>query len=249
MVLGMREVTLKCALRTGRTMTFNTLCRRSLAFLILVAPLSACTTYSTQPAPPPVVAAAAFEAPVEPEEPKDPAVMYGERLDHGFQIAAVDVSKLPDERRRQEVDYATTEAPGTVVVDQSARYLYFVMPEGRAMRYSVAVGPASRNFTGEAIIDRKAAWPRWTPTDSMIKRSPEHYGRFKDGVDGGPSNPMGARALYIQKDGVDTYYRVHGTNDPSSIGKAVSAGCIRLLNQDVMDLYERVNIGARIVVL
>jgi len=175
--------------------------------------------------------------------------MYGEKLDHGFRIDAIDVAKLPDERRRQEVDYATTEAPGTVVVDPSARYLYFVMPGGKAMRYSVAVGPASRNFTGEAIIDRKAAWPRWTPTDNMIKRSPEHYGRFKDGVDGGPGNPMGARALYIQKDGVDTYYRVHGTNDPSSIGKAVSAGCIRLLNQDVMDLYKRVNIGARIVVL
>ncbi len=230
-------------------MKLNSLRQRSLAFLLLVAPLSACTTLSTQPAPPPAVAAPSFEAPAEAEEPGDPAIMYGEKLDHGFRIDAIDVSKLPDERRRQEVDYATTEAPGTVVVDPSARYLYFVMPGGKAMRYSVAVGPASRNFTGEAIIDRKAAWPRWTPTDNMIKRSPEHYGRFKDGVDGGPGNPMGARALYIQKDGVDTYYRVHGTNDPSSIGKAVSAGCIRLLNQDVMDLYKRVNIGARIVVL
>ncbi len=175
--------------------------------------------------------------------------MYSGKLDQGFEVAAVDVSKLPVAHHRQEVDYVTAEPAGTIVVDQKARYLYFVMPEGRAMRYTVAVGPASRNFTGTAVIDRKAAWPRWTPTASMIKRSPEHYGRFKHGVDGGPANPMGARALYIQKDGRDTYYRVHGTNDPSSIGKAVSAGCIRLLNQDIIDLYGRVQIGARIVVL
>ncbi len=227
-------------------------CLRGLGFLALIGLLSACVSNSAT-SPSPIAAAspapAHFRADIERSEPEDPAAMYAARLDHGFDVPAVDVSKLPVEHYRQEVDYATSEAPGTVVVDQAERYLYFVMPHGRAMRYTVAVGPASRNFTGEAIIDRKAAWPRWTPTANMIRRSPEHYGRFKDGVDGGPGNPMGARALYIQKDGVDTYYRVHGTNDPSSIGKAVSAGCIRLLNQDAMDLYERVQIGARIVVL
>lgn len=221
---------------------------RGLALLALAALLSACTTYPTRSSSPfPTVPPPAVQA--VRAEPEDPATMYAEKLDHGFRVAAVDVSKLPAEHYRQEVDYVTLEPPGTVVVDQTDRFLYFVMPGGRAMRYAVAVGPASRNFTGTAMIDRKASWPRWTPTDNMIKRSPEHYGRFKDGVDGGPGNPMGARALYIQKDGIDTYYRVHGTNDPSSIGKAVSAGCIRLLNQDAMDLYERVQIGARIVVL
>jgi len=150
---------------------------------------------------------------------------------------------------RQVVDYPTKEAPGTIVVDQTARYLYFVLPGGKAMRYAVGVGPVARAFPGgEAEIARKAAWPRWIPTPSMIERNPKQYARHAGGVDGGPGNPMGARALYMHQNGVDTYYRVHGTNDPSSIGKAVSAGCIRLLNQDIIDLYDRVKPGAKIVV-
>lgn len=156
---------------------------------------------------------------------------------------------MKPEHVRQVVDYNATEPPGTIVVDQSARFLYLVQPNGKAIRYAVGVGPLARAFDGgEAVIAHKAKWPRWRPTDSMIERSPDHYGKYKDGVDGGPSNPMGARALYMHKNGVDTYYRVHGTNDPSSIGKAVSAGCIRVLNQDVIDLYDRVKPGARIVV-
>ena len=174
--------------------------------------------------------------------------MYREMHDGNFPIPAVDVSLMNPEHIRREVDFATDEVPGTVIVDQQARYLYYVLPGGRAMRYAVGVGPASRSFQGTATIAYKSKWPRWTPTQNMIRRSPEHYGRFKDGVAGGPSNPMGARALYIHKDGQDTYYRVHGTNAPSSIGKAVSAGCIRLLSQDVIDLYDRVRPGARIVV-
>ncbi len=178
----------------------------------------------------------------------DPAHMYREMYDGNFPIPAVDISLMNPEHVRREVDFATDEVPGTVIVDQQARYLYYVLPGGRAMRYAVGVGPASRSFQGTATIAYKGKWPRWTPTQNMIRRSPEHYGRFKDGVAGGPSNPMGARALYIHKDGQDTYYRVHGTNAPSSIGKAVSAGCIRLLSQDVIDLYDRVRPGARIVV-
>lgn len=181
--------------------------------------------------------------------PDDPAFMYREIIDGGFRIASVDTRGIPPAHLRQEVDFQTEELPGTLVVDQVARYLYFVLPNGRAMRYAIGVGPIARSFDGgEAIIDRKAAWPRWTPTQNMIRRNPEHYGRFREGVAGGPNNPMGARALYMQREGRDTYYRVHGTNDPSSIGKAVSAGCIRLLNQDIIDLYERVRIGARIIV-
>ncbi|MGH6760865.1 MAG: L,D-transpeptidase [Phyllobacterium sp.] len=169
--------------------------------------------------------------------------------DGGFHIPAVDPKHVKPQYVRQVVDYPTNEAPGSIVVDQSARFLYLVQPDGKAMRYAVGVGPLARSFGGgNAVIAHKAKWPRWRPTDSMIERSPDHYGKYRNGIDGGPDNPMGARALYMHKDGIDTYYRVHGTNDPSSIGKAVSAGCIRLLNQDVIDLYDRVQPGARIVV-
>ncbi|WP_245576849.1 L,D-transpeptidase [Kaistia adipata] len=175
--------------------------------------------------------------------------MYREMTEGDFRIAGVDTSRMKPAHIRQTVDYSTSEPPGTIVVDQPTRFLYLVQPNGKAIRYAVGVGPVARSFEGgEAVIANKARWPRWRPTDSMIERNPGHYGKFKDGVAGGPANPMGARALYMHKDGKDTYYRVHGTTDPSSIGKAVSAGCIRLLNQDVIDLYDRVQPGARIVV-
>jgi lipoprotein-anchoring transpeptidase ErfK/SrfK len=179
----------------------------------------------------------------------DPVQMYGDKTDAGFRIPGLDARRMNPEFVRQVVNYQTNEAPGTIVVNQKARFLYLVQPGGKAIRYAVAVGPDARAFDGgEAVIARKAEWPRWIPTPDMVKRNPAHYGPHKDGVDGGPANPMGARALYMHKDGKDTYYRVHGTNDPSSIGKAVSAGCIRLLNQDIIDLYNRVAPGARIVV-
>ncbi|WP_454686424.1 L,D-transpeptidase [Agrobacterium leguminum] len=179
----------------------------------------------------------------------DPMLMYGEKTDAGFHIAGVNTGKMNPEFVRQVVSYATDEKPGTIIVDQRARFLYLIQPGNKAIRYAVGVGPVARAFDGgDAIIARKAAWPRWIPTPEMVARNPAHYGPNKDGVDGGPSNPMGARALYMHKDGRDTYYRVHGTNDPGSIGKAVSAGCIRLLNQDIIDLYNRVKPGARIVV-
>jgi lipoprotein-anchoring transpeptidase ErfK/SrfK len=180
----------------------------------------------------------------------DAAHMYREMSDRGFRIAAVDAKGMPATHVRQVVDYRTDEKPGTVVVDQKARYLYFVMPHGKAMRYAIGVGQSARVFRGgDAVIARKAAWPRWVPTENMIRRNPKQYERFRNGVAGGPGNPMGARALYMHRDGRDTYYRVHGTNDPSSIRKAVSAGCIRLLNQDIIDLHDRVSLGARIVVI
>lgn len=179
----------------------------------------------------------------------EPSAMYGARKDGGFTIPAVDAKHLKPDHRRQVVAYRTDEVPGTIVVDQTARYLYFVLPGGRAIRYAVGVGPVARAFPGgEAEIAWKAKWPRWTPTPGMIERNPKQYARNAGGVAGGPGNPMGARALYMHQNGVDTYYRVHGTNDPSSIGKAVSAGCIRLLNQDIIDLHDRVKPGAKIVV-
>ena len=232
---------------------------KSALFASVAIALSACTTVQNpspvinttvaepapaiQPAPEPVVTETAYAA------DDDAAYMYRAMTDNNFQIPAIDTTKLKPELRRKVIDYKTAEKPGTIIVDQPARYLYFVLPEGKAVRYAVGVGPAARGFNGgEAVIARKAAWPRWTPTPSMIKRNPAQYLRSKDGVEGGPRNPMGARALYMHKDGVDTYYRVHGTNNPSSIGKGVSAGCIRLINQDIIDLYSRVKPGARIVV-
>ncbi|WP_306401770.1 L,D-transpeptidase [Pseudochrobactrum saccharolyticum] len=220
------------------------------------AALSACTTVQN---PPSVLNASVTQPqPVKPEPVSEPAAtpetdsaahMYRAMTDQNYQIPAIDLAKLKPEHRRTVVDYKTTEKPGTIIVDQPARYLYFVLPEGKAVRYAVGVGPAARGFNGgDAIIAHKAAWPRWTPTQNMIKRNPNQYLRYKDGVDGGPGNPMGARALYMHKDGIDTYYRVHGTNKPSSIGKGVSAGCIRLINQDIIDLHSRVKPGARIVV-
>ncbi|WP_433850802.1 L,D-transpeptidase [Brucella pseudogrignonensis] len=181
---------------------------------------------------------------------KDPAILYREISDQGRTIAAVKLKEMKPSHIRQMVDYRTDEVPGSIVVDQNNHFLYFVIPKGKAIRYAIGVGPAALGFTeGDAVIDRKQEWPRWIPTASMVARSPEHYGRYKKGLDGGLSNPLGARALYMQKNGKDTYYRVHGTNRPKSIGKSVSAGCIRLLNQDIIDLYKRVKIGARIVVL
>lgn len=222
--------------------------------LVCAAALSACTTIQ---APPPAVSAqTAKPAPVKAETATSNSTkldsakhMYRAMNDGQFQIPAINLDQLKTEHQRTIVDYKTTEKPGTIIVDQPSRYLYFVLPDGKAVRYAVGVGPVARAFQGgEAVIANKAAWPRWTPTPNMIKRNPQQYGRFKDGVDGGPRNPMGARALYMHKDGIDTYYRVHGTNNPTSIGKGVSAGCIRMLNQDVIDLHSRVKVGAKIVV-
>ncbi|MEM0900450.1 MAG: L,D-transpeptidase [Pseudomonadota bacterium] len=140
-------------------------------------------------------------------------------------------------------------AVGTVVVDPRNHFLYLVESQGRARRYMVGVGRAGRAFKGSARIGRKAKWPSWTPTQNMIRREPQKYARFAGGVPGGPGNPLGARALYLYRGSRDTYYRIHGTNAPSSIGRSVSNGCIRMLNEHVTDLYTRVRVGARVVVI
>lgn len=147
------------------------------------------------------------------------------------------------------VDYPTREPTGTLVVDPYRRFLYLVMEGGKAMRYGVGVGKAGFEFTGEATVARKASWPRWTPTPDMIRRDPARNGRWSGGMPGGERNPLGARALYLFKDGKDTLYRIHGTTEPWSIGEAVSSGCIRMMNQDVIDLHRRVPTGTKVVVL
>jgi lipoprotein-anchoring transpeptidase ErfK/SrfK len=143
--------------------------------------------------------------------------------------------------RRQIVDYLTSEAPGTIIIDTPNTYLYLVMPGGKAMRYGIGVGRDGFTWAGTQTITRKQEWPDWTPPEEMLQRQP-YLPRF---MAGGPGNPMGSRAMYLGS----TIYRIHGTNAPSTIGTRVSSGCIRLTNDDVADLYSRVNIGTKVVVM
>lgn len=138
---------------------------------------------------------------------------------------------------------------GTIVVDPRNHFLYLVEGFGKARRYGVGVGRAGLAFKGSAKIKRKAKWPSWTPTANMIKREPHKYKKYAGGVPGGPENPLGARALYLYKGNRDTYYRIHGTTQPDSIGRSVSNGCIRMINDHVIDLYNRVPVGTTVVVL
>jgi lipoprotein-anchoring transpeptidase ErfK/SrfK len=140
-------------------------------------------------------------------------------------------------------------APGTIVIDPRKRRLYFVEKGGYATQYVVGVGRFGTSLKGNAVIARKAKWPSWRPTDDMIRRRPWKYARYKDGMPGGPSNPLGSRALYLYRDGKDTYYRIHGTNNPRSVGRAVSNGCIRMLNDQVEQLYNRVPVGTKVTIL
>ena len=149
--------------------------------------------------------------------------------------------ETPAHLRRQIVSYAGHEAPGTVIVDTPNTYLYYVLGGGRAVRYGIGVGREGFTWSGVKTVDRKAEWPDWTPPAEMIARQP-YLPRF---MAGGPGNPMGARAMYIG----GTVYRIHGTNQPSTIGQKVSSGCIRMLNDDVTDLYSRVSVGTKVVVL
>ncbi|MEH3147740.1 MAG: L,D-transpeptidase [Methylobacterium frigidaeris] len=210
--------------------------------LILGTPLlvAGCVTHL---APPPVVDQ---RPPVDPGYLATYAALDGEP----FPVPAVDISGIDPRFLRQEVAYATPEPPGTIVVDPAARFAYLVREGGRALRYGVGVGKDEAfDFRGEAVVARKAEWPRWTPTPAMIRREPERYGPVSGGLAGGPGNPLGPRALYLYRDGRDTLYRLHGTTEPGTIGTMVSSGCVRLLNQDIIDLYRRVPTGTRAVVL
>ncbi len=149
----------------------------------------------------------------------------------------------------QTVKYRTSERRGTIIVDPRNHFLYLVEGRNRARRYGIGVGKAGRGFSGTTRIGRKAKWPRWTPTKNMIRREPHKYARYARGVKGGPGNPLGARALYLYRGNRDTMYRIHGTTQPSSIGRSVSNGCVRMINAHVSDLYQRVPVGAKVIVL
>lgn len=176
--------------------------------------------------------------------------MYGTLTNEPFPVPAMDLRRVDPKWWRQEVAYPTSERPGTIVVDTPNRFLYLVLEGGRALRYGVGVGKTEALvFRGTATVGRKAEWPTWTPTRNMIQREPDRYGPYAGGLPGGPTNPLGPRALYLYKGGRDTLFRLHGTTEPYTIGTNVSSGCIRLMNQDIIDLYARVPTGTKVVVI
>lgn len=210
---------------------------RRAALCLLPLALGACATRAPQAKPMPVATASPF------------VPRYGAMVDGGFRVPGVAPEDMKDRNRRTLVDNPTDQPPGTLVVDPKNRFLYLVRENGKALRYGVGVGREGMEFSGTAEVAYKRAWPRWTPTKDMIAREPGRYAKWAGGMEGGETNPLGARALYLFKGGKDTFYRIHGTNEPWSIGEAVSSGCIRMMNQDVIDLYGRVPDGAKVVVL
>jgi lipoprotein-anchoring transpeptidase ErfK/SrfK len=182
----------------------------------------------------------------------DPAVIYAATEDGGFLIPAVPYQQIDPQFYRQRVVNSTGHPAGTVVVDTPSRHLYIIEPGGQtAMRYGIGVGREGFAWSGDGVIQWRQKWPRWNPPDEMVARQPEltKYSIKNGGMGPGLMNPLGARALYIFKDGQDSLYRLHGNPDWRSIGKAVSSGCVRMLNQDIIDVYERVPQKAPITVL
>jgi lipoprotein-anchoring transpeptidase ErfK/SrfK len=172
---------------------------------------------------------------------------YGSRTDSGYHIPAIPIYKVDRKYHRQMVRFETREKPGTIIVDTGEKHLYFVMGAGTAMRYGIGVGREGFEWKGTARIGLKREWPVWTPPAAMIRRQPE-LARFAGGMHPGVHNALGARALYLYNKRGDSGYRLHGTPEWASIGKAMSSGCIRLINQDIIDLYNRAEIGAKVIV-
>lgn len=195
--------------------------------------LAGCTTTSNQ----------TVAAPVEPSVDNSMlASMYGPMPEEQFPLPAIPYQKIPSRFHRQMVANPTGERPGTIIVDTSNHFLYLTMEGGQAMRYGVGLGRAGFEWAGRGVIQYKRQWPRWTPPDEMVARQPElqPYSIANGGMDPGLNNPLGARALYIFQNNQDTLYRIHGSPEWWTIGKSVSSGCVRMLNQDIIDLYNRV---------
>ena len=194
------------------------------------------------------------QAPPPPLETRpivtDPAIIYSAVEDGGFSIPAVPYAKIDPKYYRQVVPDPTGEGPGTLVVDTANRFLYLCLPFGEALRYGVAIGREGFAWAGNANVDRKGRWPTWTPPKEMIERDPklEKYSAENGGMKPGLDNPLGARALYIFQNGIDTLYRIHGSPEWKSIGRKASSGCVRMLNQDIIDLWQRVRKGTPVVV-
>lgn len=185
-------------------------------------------------------------------------IMYGPLIDEGYEVPLVPIDKIDPRFLRQEVPDPTGEAPGTIVIDTSQHFLYLVGGGGRALRYGVGLGRAGFEWSGRAVVARKAKWPKWFPPEEMIERQPElekyrpEYdkvsGEWRGGMEPGIMNPLGARALYLYENGKDTLYRIHGSPEWWTIGRSVSSGCVRMINQDVIDLYDRVPIDTPVLV-
>ncbi|MGO4523725.1 L,D-transpeptidase [Microvirga sp. 2MCAF35] len=204
--------------------------RRLLIAALLSAPLAACQTAQQQPN-----AVAATD---------DSAWYIGTMPDKPHDIPLVDRRLMDAKYARQTVEYKGPEKAGSIVVDIDERMLYLVQSDGKAMRYGVGVGKQGFSWRGTASVGRKGVWPNWSPTKTMVGIKPE-LPRY---VEAGLDNPLGARALYLYQDGHDILFRIHGTNEPWSIGEQVSSGCVRMLNEDVADLYERVPVGTTVYV-
>lgn len=170
------------------------------------------------------------------------------QIGQGVVIPKLKGYAVAEKYRAQTVSFSGY-SPGTIVIDPKNYFLYYVEAGGQARRYGIAVGKEDLDFNGTAVVRIKRTWPRWIPTPQMVERNPKHYGRYANGMDGGPGNPLGARALYLYQGDKDTYIRIHGTIQPWTIGSSASNGCFRMTNDDVLDLYDRVKVGAEVVVL
>ena len=195
-----------------------------------------------------------MERPVDPALARQYAALYAPANGEPFAVPAVHLSDIDPQYLRKRVNVQTDEAPGTIIINAQNRFLYFVEGGGRAIRYGVGVGRQGFGWSGVAAVKNKQEWPDWYPPKEMIARQAELRRQLSElqsglGMPGGPRNPLGARAMYLWQDNKDTLYRIHGTFEPWTIGQNVSSGCIRMINQDVMDLYERVPLGAKVVVL
>jgi lipoprotein-anchoring transpeptidase ErfK/SrfK len=180
--------------------------------------------------------------------------LYAEADNEPFPVPAIRLSDIDPVYLRRSIYYPTDEQPGTIVIDPQRHFLYFVEGGGRAIRYGVGVGRTGFGWSGVATLHNKQEWPDWYPPKEMFQRQPEIRRQMSElqsglGMPGGPRNPLGARALYLWQGNKDTLYRIHGTVEPWTIGRSVSSGCIRMINQDVIDLYERAPVGAKVVVL
>lgn len=209
--------------------------------VVLSLALSACVApVARMPEDP---AAAQRNAPVESAE-----VAYVARMDGAIPIPAVPLEKLPEAYRRQQIAYQTDRPAGSIIIHPGEKFLYLVTGKNKAIRYGISVGKAGFEWAGEAVVSQTKNWPTWTPPPEMIERTPK-LEKWKDGQPGGPTNPLGARAIYLLSNGRDYGYRIHGTPEWWSIGKNASSGCIRMIQQDVIDLNQRLQPGANVLVL
>jgi lipoprotein-anchoring transpeptidase ErfK/SrfK len=240
---------------TSRTLTTLALASAALAGCnstssVVTNAMTAVIPAPVKPVKPETVAAV---APTDAAAPNYSAI-YGEIKDGDHIVPAVKLAQISPQFLRKEVAYATRELAGTVVVDPANHFLYYVEGGGKATRYGVGVGREGFVWTGDATIKNKQEWPDWYPPKEMIERRPDLKGKMSklqsgEGMHGGPANPLGARAMYLWQGDKDTLFRIHGTNEPWSIGHSESSGCIRMINQDAIDLYNKAQPGARVVVL